>query len=217
MQSLSLGIFTARKTISPISSYRLHRNGYLVPKSLASRFLKPVIAMAIILLGVFYVDETSIAGRYGPASEIGTDRYSKDYWLYYDYISKQNKRLTEKDIKAVVRAVMNQSSEYRIPASIILAIIKIESNFNVHAISTSSAMGLMQILPSAHRDKIGSKELFNIDDNVKLGTMILLEYYKLHGNWNSALLRYNGSLQNPKGYDSNVLKAKTDIEKAIQR
>ncbi len=64
---------------------------------------------------------------------------------------------------------------------LVLALLKEESHFNPYAVSSSGALGLMQVLPSTARDivrwkKLGnhySKELFNPEINIRVGAAYL--------------------------------------------
>ncbi|AFA40939.1 membrane-bound lytic murein transglycosylase C [Wigglesworthia glossinidia endosymbiont of Glossina morsitans morsitans (Yale colony)] len=79
--------------------------------------------------------------------------------------------------------IYKASKKYNIDKSLILAIIEAESNFNPYAISSSKAVGLMQIVQNtAGRDvfkmqgKLGSpskKILLNPEKNIDIGTAYL--------------------------------------------
>lgn len=64
-----------------------------------------------------------------------------------------------------------------------LAIIAIESAFDLSAVSTANAKGLMQILYK--------KTSFNISDNIVDGTKLLKEYYRHFGNIDATVQAYN--------------------------
>lgn len=92
-------------------------------------------------------------------------------------------------------------------------LITVESGFDRYAISSVGALGLMQVMPEWHKDKIrrlrdqfGHFDIFDPEHNIALGVAILSEYKRLHKATDSALLRYNGSLhhENPT-YANNVL------------
>lgn len=51
------------------------------------------------------------------------------------------------DAMTIARTVIEESKKHDIPVSLFLAIMKKESNFNVHARSPVNAMGIMQIHP----------------------------------------------------------------------
>jgi soluble lytic murein transglycosylase-like protein len=55
--------------------------------------------------------------------------------------------LTQGHARTIARAVIEESRKHDIPVSLFLAIMKKESNFNVHARSPVNAMGIMQIHP----------------------------------------------------------------------
>jgi soluble lytic murein transglycosylase-like protein len=52
------------------------------------------------------------------------------------------------DAMTIARTVIEESKKHDIPVSLFLAIMKKESNFNVHARSPVNAMGIMQIHPA---------------------------------------------------------------------
>lgn len=80
--------------------------------------------------------------------------------------------------------VNRYAKQFDVSKSLIYAVMKTESNFNLFAVSTAPAYGLMQLVPAtggrdAYRkvkgkDKIPSKEyLFNANNNIELGTAYL--------------------------------------------
>lgn len=123
----------------------------------------------------------------------------------------------KKEADQIVKAVYKWAREFDVDKNLVLAIIKVESQFNKHAISKSGAYGLMQIIPVWHKDKIiaaraklGNPELFDINTNVFLGTWVLKDCLtKYKGNVSNALQCYSG--QTP-GYDQKVLVAYKDIK-----
>ncbi|TDT71854.1 soluble lytic murein transglycosylase [Hypnocyclicus thermotrophus] len=94
------------------------------------------------------------------------------------------------------------SKKYNIEDKLLLAIIKVESNFNKEAISYKGAVGLMQIMPSTAR-WITKKYDFNREydllfpiDNIEIGT-IYLNYLtkKFNGDLKNILIAYNAGSQ----------------------
>ena len=88
----------------------------------------------------------------------------------------------------------------------VLAVIEVESNFNRWAISGVGAQGLMQVMPFWLKE-IGraGDSLFSVKTNLRMGCTILQYYLKKEkGDWNRALMRYNGSLGRFK-YPNKVL------------
>ncbi len=97
----------------------------------------------------------------------------------------------------ISKAIIKYSTEYRLPPEFVVHLMKRESGFNTLATSKAGAVGLMQVMPKAHKDKmkelgITSAQLFHIDNNVRLGCMILRDYYNLTGSIEKALKRYVG-------------------------
>lgn len=82
---------------------------------------------------------------------------------------------------------------------LLLALIEIESNYRLDAVSNKGAVGLMQIRPfvarglaselDMHPDE--AAELVNIDVNVKIGSYYLAKMLKRFGNLSLALEAYN--------------------------
>jgi len=79
---------------------------------------------------------------------------------------------------------------------LVLAVIDVESRFDRYAVSSSGAVGLMQVMPFWPRQLGVHNRLFgSIDFNIRLGCEILAYYLELeHNDYRRALARYNGSL-----------------------
>lgn len=76
------------------------------------------------------------------------------------------------------------AEKYQLPTSLVMAIIKAESNFNPQAVSSQQAIGLMQIVPSTAGEEVHSylhgysstpafETLFQPDSNILYGTTYL--------------------------------------------
>jgi hypothetical protein len=123
-------------------------------------------------------------------------------------INKLRPQLDNSIVKEVAEAIVKYSREYRFPPEFVTYVIQRESNFNVLAISSKGAVGLMQVLPKYHGDKmkkmgINSSQLYHIDNNVKLGCWILRDYYNETGSIEKALTKYVGG--NHNGYIDDIL------------
>lgn len=110
--------------------------------------------------------------------------------------------------KEINNAIIKYSREYRLPPTFVLHLMKRESNFDVLAKSKLGAVGLMQVMPKAHKDKmkkigITNGDLYHIDNNVRLGCWILREYFDLTGSIEEALKKYVGG--NHSTYASDIL------------
>jgi soluble lytic murein transglycosylase len=96
--------------------------------------------------------------------------------------------------------VMSAARQTGLPPSWILAIIRQESAFNVHARSRSGALGLMQIMPPtgrqvARQQKIrlrSKKDLLEPELNIRLGSLYLANMLeRFHGRLSLASAAYN--------------------------
>lgn len=95
-------------------------------------------------------------------------------------------------------SVMKYSEEYAVPAELVFAVIKVESNFKSNAVSSAGAIGLMQILPSTHKylatrlnEPPLTSLLYSADVNIRYGTYYLQYLYTKFGSWEKAVIAYN--------------------------
>ena len=105
--------------------------------------------------------------------------------------------LNEREARTIVRSADTNARKYKIDLELLLAIIFVESAYQPEVESNKGAIGLMQVVPKWHLDKIeeyGDVEvLYDIRTNINIGTAILAEYIRKEGNVRTALHRYNGS------------------------
>jgi soluble lytic murein transglycosylase-like protein len=136
-----------------------------------------------------------------------TDRFDAEVWLtdMSHRLAKQVPDATER--LKILKAVHKRATHVDVPAELVLAVIDVESNFDRFAISASSALGLMQVMPFWIKE-LGYKDknaLFNVETNILLGCEILKFYLQMErGNLVQGLARYNGSVGR-RGYSDRVL------------
>jgi len=88
-------------------------------------------------------------------------------------------------------AVVRIAAEHSLSPQLIHSVIKVESNYNPHAISSKGALGLMQLIPATAR-RFGVTDVFNPVQNIQGGAKYLrylLDLY--HNNFPLALAAYN--------------------------
>lgn len=128
----------------------------------------------------------------------------------------------------VVSRIVDETTSYArkkgIDPLLFLALISVESKFDPNAISRVGAVGLSQVLPQAHPDRIqaaqkAGKAPTDIRTNIHMGVDILSEYRNLHnGDMRMALLRYNGSLKDRRGrYAAKVMAEHAAFETVVNR
>lgn len=111
-------------------------------------------------------------------------------------------RVPEEAIEPALAAAEMHAEELGFDPLLIVAIMAVESSFNHRAVSNMGALGLMQVIPRYHKDKIGPDRgrnvLFDPEVNVRVGTLVLHEGLQRYGSMQRALQYYNGSLNDPK-------------------
>jgi len=128
-------------------------------------------------------------------------------------ITHLNPKITPDIKEKIVNAVIISEKRFNIPPLLIICLIKEESNFNPEAHNRFGATGLMQVIPRYHQDFIvlngwKQEDLFNVSNNVTLGTSILKKYLKQKdGDIVKALEKYVGASESNhcKRYIRNIL------------
>ena len=111
-------------------------------------------------------------------------------------------------------SIKKYSKQYNLPPELIISLIERESTFRLILTSkptknsNKGCMGLMQINPLAHPEKLKklgvvNGNIYHIDINIHLGCMILKEYYDKTKDIEKALTRYVGG-KHP-GYVKDIL------------
>ena len=92
------------------------------------------------------------------------------------------------------------SAQYDVPANLLKAVAKAESNFNPKAVSGSGAAGVMQLMPKTS-EYLGVKDIFDAEQNIMGGAKYLSELIKKYdGNTALALAAYNAGSGNVAKY-----------------
>lgn len=118
--------------------------------------------------------------------------------------------------------IFRYSREYDVPESVILSMIKVESNFKEDAVSPAGACGLMQLMPetfiwlaSTLGEEVSEEQIFDPELNIKYGTYYVSTLYSRFGSWENVYAAYNAGhgnvakwLSDPRYSENGVL---TDI------
>ncbi len=99
--------------------------------------------------------------------------------------------------KMIAQEVEFWAHEYNLDPLFVVALMNRESSFKPQAVSNKDCVGLMQINPRMHQDKIQKLELryvelFHVAPNIQLGCWIISDYIKSTGSYEKALQRYVG-------------------------
>ena len=132
------------------------------------------------------------------------------------YIMAKNDDLSPKEAKAYASYIEQASEEHDLDRRLLLALIRIESNFDAKAVSGHGARGLTQIVPRYHAEKLRAfsaisgqhrASIMHPRVNIFVGAQILRDCIDRSKSITAALLRYNGSLNDrTKVYAKSVLR-----------
>ena len=102
-----------------------------------------------------------------------------------------------------IEEIQKYSSEYGVDPKVVLAIMRVESNFKSDAVSKVNAKGLMQVLPDTAKHvakllniDVNSLDLNDPETNVKIGTYYLKYLMQNFSNMNTVYAAYNGGIGN---------------------
>ena len=121
----------------------------------------------------------------------------------------------ENQASRIVRAAYKAAAQWNVDPLLLLAVMKPESNFQAKARNPrSNASCLMQIIPRWHRDKIGRRQIMNVETCVDVGAAIIAEYLSLtNGKLQKAIYRYSGGAG--KAYEKKIAQAYRDMKSAL--
>jgi soluble lytic murein transglycosylase-like protein len=102
------------------------------------------------------------------------------------------------DLNETVKAA---SGTYQLDPDLVTSVIHAESGFNVHAVSSKGAQGLMQLMPQT-ANQLGVKNAFDPEANVQAGTRYLRELLERYNfDLIKALAAYNAGPQRVEQYN----------------
>lgn len=144
-------------------------------------------------------DERSLQNLINQANEqttgISLEQYVKDYTgkaSYENLLAGAEKYSSE---------IAKAAETYNLPEKLIAAVMKQESNFNVSAVSSAGASGLMQLMPSTAR-YLGVTDRSDPAQNIMGGAKYLRQMLdQFDNNIETALAAYNAGPGNVKKYD----------------
>lgn len=109
----------------------------------------------------------------------------------------------------IVGATYRIGRELGIDPFLILAVMAIESRMNPFAESGMGAVGLMQVIPRYHLDKLedlgGPEAALNPRVNIRVGAMVLRDAIQRLGGLETGLKAYSGATGDDFGYAGKVL------------
>ena len=117
--------------------------------------------------------------------------------------------------------VVEASKRYDLEPELVYAVIKAESNFDTSAVSSSGAVGLMQLIPTTARwiaEEVDGfydyNELFNGDKNIEYGCFYLRYLFDKFDNVDVVICAYNAGETKVRDWlkDGELVKESIDYE-----
>lgn len=103
------------------------------------------------------------------------------------------KSITKAKASDIVHTATFFAEKHDLSTDTVLAVMKVESEFDSKAVSSEGAQGIMRVIPRWHGREIAGRSLFNHRVGIEVGAKILAEYAKLSdGNMKRAFTRYSG-------------------------
>jgi soluble lytic murein transglycosylase-like protein len=165
----------------------------------------PVFSMELV---VFTSEKTIVAEKMEITGELATLHLpggnifgcpkSMILKSYSGYIPPPDEKEPEKAISPDVpfrEIIARECQKAGLDVKLVIAVIKVESNFNPNAVSPKGAKGLMQLMPSVQKDE-GVKKIFDPKDNIAAGVRYLKKLLDAcGGDLGLALAAYNAGLK----------------------
>lgn len=172
---------------------RLRRGAALLLIAVAALFALPGSGLGLAMvkdtvMNAFSGEDIAEKGR----REIEKNLEARRYWG--GMVAEVNPSLTSFEVNEVGRAIVRYSRQYGLAPQLIVAIIMVESNGRVFAVSPKGAQGLMQVMPFWKSELGIEGTLFDIDNNIRAGTHILAENIRDRGFEDGVALYYRGNL-----------------------
>jgi soluble lytic murein transglycosylase len=141
------------------------------------------------------------------------------------YIKGKNVRMPDETLRRMANTVYAESRLYALDYRLVLAVIRVESNFKQEAVSNKGARGLMQVKPSLAKyiardagvSVKGSTSLAEPENNVRLGVHYLSRLMEDFEDLGRALHAYNTGPAKLKGKPTSDDEPKNKFAKRVLR
>jgi soluble lytic murein transglycosylase len=156
----------------------------------------------LLLLAIFLIAFLcSVSIISGPISVAHREKVKKQEAIskIIDYIQDENVALEDEELRTISERVYDESKRCNVDYRLVLALMKIESNFRYDAVSKRGARGLMQVKPSLAKyiaENVGigwqgDKTLDEPEKNIKIGVHIFSKLIEDFQGINMALHAYH--------------------------
>jgi soluble lytic murein transglycosylase-like protein len=131
-------------------------------------------------------------------------------------------KIAPEPLNALILEVFDLADRSALEATLILAVIGVESNYNPFSNSPTGAKGLMQVIPQVHFEQFipygGVMAIFDPKTNLRIGVKILKECINLSGSVEEGLRLYKAgeeSVSQETEYISRVMAEQERLKQAI--
>jgi len=115
------------------------------------------------------------------------------------YLKEQSPDIPDEMARDIASFVYVESKSHEVDYRLVLAVMKVESNYRQFVVSPDGSRGFMQINPSLARGLAkeagipyrGLKDLYDVQKNIRLGTHYLSKVIKLFDDVPKALFAYS--------------------------
>lgn len=109
------------------------------------------------------------------------------------FILENNEKVKPTQAKLYVWQAYQSAGKWNVDPLLLLSMMKVESNYRERVTNGYGAVGLLQVVPRYHPEKVKGKNLLHYRDNIEVGARILDEYLKQNQeNFKKALFKYSG-------------------------
>ncbi|THB63107.1 MAG: lytic transglycosylase domain-containing protein [Desulfovibrio sp.] len=129
-------------------------------------------------------------------TNVPTTRGFETYMVFRDIMSRAADPAQRAEIIEIAK---HYSRVYGMDERLIQAVIEVESGYDVNAVSSAGAEGLMQIMPGTQRD-LGVTNSFDPDENIEAGVRYLQTMIDRFGTVELGLAAYNAGPSNVERY-----------------
>ena len=156
---------------------------------LALSTISVVVLLCIMLISV---QQTSAGRREEVKREEAVN-------LIIEHLRERNVNVEDEGLQGIAEMVYDESMQHNVDYRLVLAIMKIESNFKHDAVSHKGARGLLQVKPSCAKYIApdvgvkwkGAKTLDEPEKNIKIGVRLFSSLIEDFQNVNMALHAYH--------------------------
>ena len=158
----------------------------LIIKGLKLKYLK---LLSFVFIMFAYTQNTN-ADEFNYFLKIYTEQNILADWV----IDNSQIELNKDKALSIVKDIYIHSWINNISPILIMAITRTESGFRKYAKSNYGAVGLMQVVPRLHKDKLKHRDPFNQSVSIEVGTKIMKNcLVRNNNNLNKSLNCYSGN------------------------